>query len=196
MYFSSLFNATARLQFLQQSIINGYLTCSLIASAIAFARTVNRKKASYCWFPYHYWRIAKRKRSDHHKNIRKCQKKLCFCLMRQSISLLKVGMETTGTQLETFQDRGAFVVLGNFCKHFVKNTRKKGPVANNLGVFSPRYPKTTFWMENLTQRWTQSGHLFLIFRIGQGRPLPPLPPLPSLVARLSIIIKCETFSSR
>ena len=42
-------------------------------------------------------------------------------------------------------------------------------------------------MENLTQKWTQSGHflqnwgtLFSIFKIGQGRPAPLL----SLVARL------------
>ena len=26
-----------------------------------------------------------------------------------------------------FQDRGGFVELGHFDKHFVKNTRKKGP---------------------------------------------------------------------
>ena len=73
----------------------------------------------------------------------------------------------TGAQPEIFQGRGVLVKLGHFYKHFVKNTRKKGPTGKNLGVFSSRY----------SQRWTQlghfftkPGHFFLIFKIGQGRP--------------------------
>ena len=56
--------------------------------------------------------------------------------------------------------------------------RKKDPTGKNLGVFSPGYSKTTFWLES--QRQTQSRHFlqnqgtfFLIFKIGQGRPPPP-----------------------
>ena len=46
----------------------------------------------------------------------------------------------TRAQPEIFQDRGGLVGLGYFYKHFVKNTRKRGPVGKNLGVFYPRYP--------------------------------------------------------
>ena len=42
-------------------------------------------------------------------------------------------------QPEVFQDRGGFVELGHFDKHFVKNTQKKDPAGKNFGVFSPRY---------------------------------------------------------
>ena len=31
-----------------------------------------------------------------------------------------------------------FVELGHFDKHFVKNTRKRGPSGKHFGVFSPR----------------------------------------------------------
>ena len=34
---------------------------------------------------------------------------------------------TSGAQPEFFQDRVGFVKLGHFDKHFVKNSRKKGP---------------------------------------------------------------------
>ena len=44
-----------------------------------------------------------------------------------------------GAQPEIFQGKGGLVGLGHFCKHFVKNTRKKGHAGKNLGVFSPRY---------------------------------------------------------
>ena len=40
---------------------------------------------------------------------------------------------------EILQGRGDLVGLGHFYKHFVKNTRKKGPAGKHLGVFSPRY---------------------------------------------------------
>ena len=44
-----------------------------------------------------------------------------------------------GAQPEIFWDRGGLMELGHFDKHFVKNTRKKGPAGKNFGVFSPRY---------------------------------------------------------
>ena len=44
-----------------------------------------------------------------------------------------------GAQPEIFQGRGGFVELAHFDKHFVKNTRKKGPAGKNFGVVSPRY---------------------------------------------------------
>ena len=52
------------------------------------------------------------------------------------------------------------VELGHFQKDLVKNTRKRGPSGKHFGAFSSIYSQTTFWMENLTQRWTQSGPLF------------------------------------
>ena len=50
------------------------------------------------------------------------------------------GYVYTGAQSEIFQGRGGLVGLGHFYKHFVKNTKKKDPAGQNLGVFSPRYP--------------------------------------------------------
>ena len=44
-----------------------------------------------------------------------------------------------GAQPEIFQGRGGFLGLAHFDKHFVKNTRKKGPAGKNFGVVSPRY---------------------------------------------------------
>ena len=63
-------------------------------------------------------------------------------------------------QPEIFQGRGGFVELGHFNKHFVKNTRKKVPPENILEFFLLDSFKTTFWMENWTQRWKQSGPFF------------------------------------
>ena len=39
-----------------------------------------------------------------------------------------INILDTGAQPEIFQGRGGFAELGYFDKHFVKNTRKKGPV--------------------------------------------------------------------
>ena len=50
--------------------------------------------------------------------------------------------------------------LGHFDKHFVKNTRKKVPPEKILEFFLLDTLKTTFWMENWTQRWKQSGPFF------------------------------------
>ena len=76
-------------------------------------------------------------------------------------------------QPEIFQGRGGFVELGHFDKHFVKNTRKKVPLEKILEFFLLDTLKTTFWMENWTQRWKQSGPFFpksgallLIFKKG------------------------------
>ena len=80
-------------------------------------------------------------------------------------------------QPEIFQGKGgrAFVERGHFDKHFVKNTRKRGPQGNILESFLLDTLKTTFWMKNLIQRWTQSGpsfpksRHFFGFRKRQGR---------------------------
>ena len=45
----------------------------------------------------------------------------------------------TGTQPEFFQGNGGFLESGHFDKNFAKNTRKKDPAGQNLGIFSPRY---------------------------------------------------------
>ena len=44
-----------------------------------------------------------------------------------------------GLQTETFQDRGGFMVLEHFNKHFVKNPRKKGHAGKCFGFFSSRH---------------------------------------------------------
>ena len=49
--------------------------------------------------------------------------------------------------------------MGHFDKHFVKKT-KKSPQVKILEFYLLYALKTTFCMENLTQRWTQSGHIF------------------------------------
>ena len=48
---------------------------------------------------------------------------------------------SAGAQPEIFQDSGVgvFEELGHFNKHFIKNTRKRGPVGKHFGDFSPRY---------------------------------------------------------
>ena len=77
--------------------------------------------------------------------------------------------------------QGTVVELELFDKHFVKNTKK---MPRRETFFPLDTLKTIFWMENLTQWWTQSGFFFpksrLYFRFqkGHGRP-----PLSSLVAR-------------
>ena len=65
--------------------------------------------------------------------------------------------------------------LGHLDKESVKNTRRRGSAGKHCGVFSL---KTTFWIKNFTQRWTQlgsffqkSGRLFQSSK-GQGRPPP------------------------
>ena len=72
----------------------------------------------------------------------------------------------TGAQPEIFQGRGGFVKLGHFDKLFVKN-QKKAPQGKILELFLLDTLKTTFWMEDSTQEWTQlglfspkSGHFF------------------------------------
>ena len=94
-----------------------------------------------------------------------------------------------GAQPEIFQGRWGLVGLGHFYKRFVKNTRKKAPQGKIWEFFLLDTLKTTFWMENLTQRWMQLGHslqnqgtFFSIFKIGQGRP--PLLSPPSYAPRL------------
>ena len=59
-------------------------------------------------------------------------------------------------QSKIFQSRRSFILLGHFDKHFVKSVRKKGPQGNNLVFLLLNTLQTTFWMENLTQRRTQS----------------------------------------
>ena len=60
------------------------------------------------------------------------------------------------TQPEVFQGRGGFVELGHFDKHFVKNKTKKCLAGKKFVVFLPKYFLKKFWMENWTQRQTQS----------------------------------------
>ena len=50
--------------------------------------------------------------------------------------------------------------LGHFQKDFVRHTQKKAPQVKILQSFVLNTLKTTFLMENLTQRCTQSGTLF------------------------------------
>ena len=87
----------------------------------------------------------------------------------------------TGAQPEIFQGRGGFVDLGHLDKLFVKNT-EKGTTGKNFGAFLLDTLKTTFWMEDSTQGWTQvgpftpkSGHFFRFSKKGRGGLSPSLP---------------------
>ena len=79
-----------------------------------------------------------------------------------------------------FSGHWSFVELGHFDKHFVKNTRKKGPAWKIWEFFLLDTLKTIFWTENLTQRWMQSGFFFPKWghffrfskRAGEASPLP------------------------
>ena len=53
-------------------------------------------------------------------------------------------MYQAGAQLEVFQGRGGFLKLGHFDKHFVKNSRKKGPVGKLSELFLLDTLKTAF----------------------------------------------------
>ena len=75
---------------------------------------------------------------------------------------------SASAQPDIFQDRRGFGQLEHFNRHFIKNTRKKRPHRETFwSFFSQILLKTTFWMESLTQGWTQwgpfipkSGHIF------------------------------------
>ena len=55
------------------------------------------------------------------------------------------------------QCREGFVELGHVDKYFVKN-KKKVPPGKHFFLLDTL--KITFWMENLTQRWTRLGYFF------------------------------------
>ena len=87
----------------------------------------------------------------------------------------------SGAQLEIFYDRGGFVELRYFDKLFFKGTKKKAPQEKILELFLLDTLKTIFWIEHLTQGWTQlgpffpkSGHSFQFSKKGRGGP--PSPP--------------------
>ena len=68
-----------------------------------------------------------------------------------------------------------FAELGHFNKNFVNNKKKRVLQANILMFFLLDVFKTIFWMENLTQRLTQSrlvfpksGHFFSILKKDRG----------------------------
>ena len=74
-----------------------------------------------------------------------------------------------------------FVELEHFDKHSSKTQEKETPQGNILEIFFLDTLKTTLWMENLTQRWAQSGPFFLkpghFFQFSEtaveASPLPP-----------------------
>ena len=66
-----------------------------------------------------------------------------------------------GTQPEIFQGKLVFMKLGHFDKHFVKKSRKKTRQRKILVFFLVDTLKTTFWTENLSQKWTQPGPFFI-----------------------------------
>ena len=67
--------------------------------------------------------------------------------------------------------------------NFVKKARKKDPAGENLEFFLLDTPKTTFWMKDSTQGWTQLGPFFqnqgTFFdfqkRVGEASPTSPSP---------------------
>ena len=63
-------------------------------------------------------------------------------LQQFSYSLTETGLNT-GMQPEIFQGREGFVKLGHFDKHFVKNSRQKGPAGKISEFFLLDTLKTT-----------------------------------------------------
>ena len=61
---------------------------------------------------------------------------------------------------QNFQSRRSVVELGHFAKHFLKNILKRPHRETFCEFFLLDTLKTAFLMENLTQRWTQSGSFF------------------------------------
>ena len=75
--------------------------------------------------------------------------------------------------------KSKFYGIGHYDKHFVQNTSKKALQGNILEFFLLDTLKITFWTENVTQRWIQSGPFFSeirtflkIFKKGHGGPSP------------------------
>ena len=88
-------------------------------------------------------------------------------------------------QPEVFQGRESFVELGHLDNYFVRNTRKKAPTGKYFFLLDTL--KITFWMENLTQKWTQLGPFFfqnkgIFFDLKKRRDAHPL----SLVCNLYV----------
>ena len=75
----------------------------------------------------------------------------------------------SGAQPEVLPGEKGFLKLGYFDKHFVKKSRKKDFAGKQHNL------ETAFWMDNLTQGWTQSGpfspksgHSFQFLEKGRG----------------------------
>ena len=87
-----------------------------------------------------------------------------------------------------------FVELGYFDKHSSKAQEKEALQGNILEVFLLDALKTTFWIVNLSQRWTQSGPFipksghFFWFQKRQRRP-----PLSPLVTRLWVWLNVHQY---
>ena len=87
-----------------------------------------------------------------------------------------------GLQTETFQDRGGFMVLEHFNKHFVKNPRKKSHAGKCFGFFSSRHSENQILNEKFNRKmdtfsffFFQNQGNFFLFSKEQGRP-PHSPP--------------------
>ena len=72
----------------------------------------------------------------------------------------KVSLFQLRHRTRIFQDRGSFVELGRFDKHYVKIEEKNTLQEKSVEFFPLDTLKTTFRMENLTQNWTESGSFF------------------------------------
>ena len=111
-----------------------------------------------------------------------------MCTFFQNFCIFEV---VTDAQPEIFQGWVGFVKLGHFDKYFVKNSRKKGPTGKILKFFLLDTLKTTFWIVNLTWRWTKSepvslksGHFSWFSKRAEEASEPPAPPPLPLVACL------------
>ena len=104
------------------------------------------------------------------------------------------------------QTSGGFVELGHFHKLCIKNI-KKAQQRKLVGVFVLDFLKTTFWMEDSTQRWTKlglffqkSGHFSRFSKKGREASFPfPLPTcapvflyfISSLILQIMKILKIQ-----
>ena len=87
-----------------------------------------------------------------------------------------------------------FVELGHVINISSRTQEKEAQQGNILEIFVLDTFKTTFWMENLTKRWTQSGPFFPksgnISWFQKGHPRLPLSPL---VARLWVWLNMHQY---
>ena len=89
----------------------------------------------------------------------------CQTIMMERLQKKKKCL-SAGAHPNIFQDSGVEGLwdFGTLVNISSKTQENEAPERKILEIFLPDTLKTTFWMENLTQRWTQSGLFFPKYR--------------------------------